>query len=99
MTLEKLKQATERLNTTGYEDVVIVDEEHIKMTWEELVEKAKELGAEVFDGGSIYFSHLEFYEDGRICCDPSCGDIEELAVCISSDRTPEQLLMIMEALK
>ena len=71
------------------------------MTWKELKEEAEKMGACVFDRGSIYFSHLQFDEDGGIYVDPAHYDWETLdeSICISSDRTPEQMYQIMEALK
>lgn len=70
------------------------------MTWEELVEKANEMGASIGKSGTIYFSNLEFEDDGGIYLDRAELDEDENVIpCISSDRTPEQMLMIMEALK
>lgn len=71
------------------------------MTWEELKEKAKEMGACVFDNGGIYFGHLQFEEDGGIYVDPACYDWEELdeSITIASDRTYDEMLMIMRGLE
>ena len=71
------------------------------MTWEELKEKAKEMGADVFDNGGIYFGHLRFEEDGTIYVDPAHYDWEELGetITIASDRTYDEMLMIMRGLE
>ena len=70
------------------------------ITWEELCEKAKEMGGLIGKSGTIYFSHLEFNEDGGIYLDRAELDEDVWIVpCISSDRTPNQMLMIMEALR
>ena len=75
------------------------------MTWEELKEKAKELGYyEVYDDGDVpYFdgdssyllvnnkNDISFIKDGTI--EAGCGYI------ISEDRTYEQMYQIMLALK
>lgn len=69
------------------------------MTWEELRKKAKEMGAN-WSKDSIYFGKLEFDEDGGIYLDPNYLDDEvDVNFCISSDRTPEQMYQIMEALR
>lgn len=64
------------------------------MIWEELCEKAKELGAGIGESGTIYFSHLEFYEDGSIYLNKLDED-----TLIASDRTPDQMYQIMKALQ
>ena len=71
------------------------------MTWDELKEEAKKMGADVYDTGSIYFSHLQFEEDGGIYVDPVHYDWETSGecICVSSDRTPDQMLAIMKALQ
>lgn len=70
------------------------------MTWTELCEKAKEMGAGIGKSGTIYFSHLEFEDDGGIYLDRAELDEDENVIpCISSDRTYEQMLAIMEALR
>ena len=69
------------------------------MTWEELKEEAKKMGAHC-SKDSIYFSHLEFDEDGGIYLDPFCLDDEvDVNFCISSDRSPDEMLAIMKALQ
>ena len=70
------------------------------MTWTELCKKAKEMGAGIGKSRTIYFSHLEFEGDGGIYLDRAELDEDENVIpCISSDRTPEQMLAIMEALR
>ena len=71
------------------------------MTWEELKEEAKKMGALIGKSGAIYISHLQFEEDGGIYVDPADYDLEELGECIgiSSDRTPDEMLAIMKALQ
>lgn len=69
------------------------------MTWEELCEKAKEIGALICCGGTICFSHLEFHEDGGIYLDREELDDVWVIPCVSSDRTPDQMYQIMEALR
>lgn len=59
------------------------------MTFEELKQKAKELGADVFDK-FIVFSGVFFDKN---------GDILFFGDRIARDRTPSQMWQIMEALK
>ena len=59
------------------------------MTWEELKEKAIEMGAEVYED-FIIFQGLYFDKN---------GDILMRSEGITSDRTPEQMLMIMRGLE
>lgn len=69
------------------------------MQWEELRKKAKEMGAGT-GKECIYFGKLEFDDDGHIYLDPFYLDDEvDVNFCISSDRTPDQMYQIMEALK
>lgn len=69
------------------------------MKWEELCEKAKEMGAGI-GKQCIYFGKLEFDEDGHIYLDPFCLDDEvDVNFCISSERSPEQMYQIMKALQ
>lgn len=77
------------------------------MTWEELKEKAKKMGAEIIIRiiadrtiEKIIFNNVAFYSDGGICGvyereDGStyCGS------AFTQDRTPEQMLAIMKALQ
>ena len=72
-----------------------------QLTWEELKKESKKMGAIVFDKGSIFFSHLQFDEDGGIYVDPAHYDWEILdeSICISSNRTPKEMLAIMKALQ
>lgn len=75
------------------------------MQWEELVEKAKELdgfiaSASTLDPERIFLDSLVYYKNGRVCLD----DTDEDGGCcvmhfLAIDRTPKQMLMIMEALK
>lgn len=64
------------------------------MTWDELVEKAEEMGAKIVDDNpyrqeKIMFETVSFYKNGRMI-------MEE---CLVADRTPEQMLMIMRGLE
>lgn len=102
--IEDLNDAAERLNTTGYEGIVIAEEVPIKITWDELKEKAKELGAEVLTGSVldrtwevILYKNFRFYRDGVITF-PETLPLDE-RYCVADERTYEQMLMIMEALK
>lgn len=66
------------------------------MQWNELCEKAKEIGAGIGESGTIYFSQLEFYEDGSIYLNKAALDEDTL---IAFDRTPDQMYQIMKALQ
>lgn len=73
------------------------------MTWEELKEKAKELGYYVVedDGDLSYLGIIEylvknavnisFYDDGLV--ETNCGEI------VAENRTPDQMYQIMLALR
>ena len=65
------------------------------MTWEELCEKAKEMGYEdYFDFRGVKAIRngkgLSFHSNGKICYDTRI---------FADHRTPEQMYQIMEALK
>lgn len=66
------------------------------MTWEELKQKAKELGAEVYSD-VIYYSNLVFWVFGEV--ETQVKTFSEENKTIAKDRTPEQMWQIMEALK
>lgn len=72
-----------------------------EMTWEKLVEKAKELGGIIGKNtGDIYFSNLVFEEDGGIYLDDRLLDDDcNVIPCISSNRTPAQMYQIIKALE
>ena len=71
------------------------------MTWEELKEKAKEIIS--FFGASedsICVGKLEFDKDGGIYINPFYLDDEvDVNFCIESDRTYDEMLMIMRGLE
>lgn len=71
------------------------------MTWEELVEKAKELGYLYIDatGETYLFStdnRLSFCKNGCVVAD---SDMIGGDVYFGHNRTPDQMWQIMEALK
>ena len=67
------------------------------MTWDELKEKAKEMGYR--DNGNV-FQSLEkgkylFFEEGNVFfCDTN-----SLPICFAFNKTPEQMLMIMRGVE
>lgn len=68
------------------------------MTWEELKEKAKELGYANNALNCIWKDFIEFYKDGTVNCvyeEKRCTSV----ITFSENRNYEQMLMIMEALK
>lgn len=71
------------------------------MTWEELCKKAKEMGYEYWkDNPHLTGDNIQFYKNGTICVyiyveDGYYSDYYEVAW----DRTPDQMLAIMEALR
>lgn len=76
------------------------------MTWEELKEKAKEMGAFIGSPSSIdvdYFrlDDLIFDKTGKIILNDTSYDEDVCSVnhLIAIDRTPEQMLMIMRGLE
>lgn len=80
------------------------------MTWEELCEKAKEMGAGIvvsqvgeYTYEKIMYGKLCFYRDGEITCPymfiNEDGYPEHDMVIVAKDRTPDQMYMIMEALR
>lgn len=80
------------------------------MTWEELKEKAKEMGLEIIVGSvgdytyeKIVMGKLHFYRDGTITCPfeyvNEDGYPAHDRVIIAEHRTPEQMLMIMRGLE
>lgn len=68
------------------------------MNWEELVEKAKELGYEV---SSFYGNRNQKYEyfEKRGICFNSNGLVETRSDVIVANRTPDQMYNIMLALE
>lgn len=75
------------------------------MTWEELKEHAKKLdgfiaSASTLEPERIFLDPFVFYKNGRVLLDETeqdCGCI--VMHVLANDRTPEQMFMIMEALK
>lgn len=74
------------------------------MTWEELKEEAKKMGAEIIKGivadltyEVIVFNHFRFYRDGEITY-PDFLPLEDRHF-VSKDRKPDQMLAIMKALQ
>lgn len=63
------------------------------MTWKELCEKAEKIGADVSEDW-IEFGKITFWNDGGLEV-----YFEDDVMGIAKDRTPEQMLAIMEALK
>lgn len=69
------------------------------MTWEELVEKAKELGYKTEKACCYRFGVL-FEKDGTVWSkiyDDNCCFLER--VCFAKERTPDQMYQIMLALE
>ncbi len=74
------------------------------MTWEELKEEAKKMGAEIIKGvvgdltyEVIIFNHFRFYRDGVITY-PDFLPLEDRHF-VAKDRKPDQMLAIMKALQ
>lgn len=65
------------------------------MTWEELCEKAKEIGAEVYLNAIYIGCYIKFDRDGSIWFDDDCGG----SYRAYTDRTPDQMYQIMKALQ
>ena len=63
------------------------------MTWEEFCKKAKEIGYCIIEPSTKF----ERIENDVITFWPD-GDIDVDGVCISSDRTPDQMWQVAEAL-
>lgn len=69
------------------------------MTWEELCEKAKEMGHEVYDFWILDTKEgLDYYKDGTINLHFEWSERDSL-ICFAKDRTPDQMYAIMEALR
>lgn len=70
------------------------------MTWEELCEKAKDIGAEIYLGCFI-FKGLEFTGAGEIILhkDTYDEDGNEFCACIADDLEYDQIYQIMKALQ
>ena len=79
------------ITTEQYQEYLKLKEEHKPLSWDELKEEAKKMGAdvEVFDG-FICLGCMYFWNDGEINYN---GEI------IAEDRTPSQMLAIMKALQ
>lgn len=73
------------------------------MTWEELCEKAKEMGAAMYACGDKFsFSGLVFDKDGFVCCEflyPKGKRWINQNTVIGVIRTPEQMYQIVKALQ
>lgn len=69
-----------------------------KMTWEELKKRAKEMGySNVYDGfyRGVKKGEMIFYECGVVGVQVE----DDFEFDITDERTPEQMLQIMEALQ
>lgn len=76
------------------------------MTWEELCEKAKEMGLFVSEENSmepayIKFGNLLFTQHSQIILSDTAYDLDLCCVnhLVRNDRTPKQMYQIMEALR
>ena len=76
------------------------------MTWEELVEKAKEMGLFVSEDNSmepayIRFGNLLFTKQGQIILSDTAYDLDLCCVnhLVINNRIPDQMYQIMEALR
>jgi hypothetical protein len=73
------------------------------MTWEELKEEAKKMGAAMYASGDKFsFSGLVFDKDGFVCCEflyPKGKRWLNQNTVISVNRTLDQMLAIMKALQ
>lgn len=73
------------------------------MTWDELKEEAKKMGAAMYACGDKFsFSGLVFDKDGFVCCEflypKGKGCINQNTV-VGVDRTSDQMFAIMKALQ
>jgi len=74
------------------------------MTWEELKQKAKEMGAHIYisefnDGFErIDFRDASFFQDGEVSFTTSLGFVGGV-ISIAQNRSKEQMLMIMRGLE
>ena len=83
------------ITTEQYQEYLKLKEEHKPLSWEELKEEAKKMGALIYkdeicfeyDGGELYIS---YWNDGRVEAD---------LTIIAQHRTPDQMLAIMKALQ
>lgn len=71
------------------------------MQWNELKEKAKELGALINEEAqAIFYKGMVFmFKEGAITYVRYAPMCEDVTVLFAAHRTPEQMLMIMEALR
>ena len=97
------------ITTEQYQEYLKLKEEHKPLSWKELKEEAKKMGAWieedfVFNEGIIHYKKMKFYKNGGIVrkheyydqyTDEMVGD----DVDIADERTPEQMLMIMRGLE
>ena len=69
------------------------------MQWQELCEKAKEIGLEVYDYWILDTEEgLDYYYNGTIDLHFEWSE-RDVTICFAKDRTPDQMYQIMEALK
>lgn len=74
----------------------LLHEDKKNMTWGELKEEAKKMGAEVYTD-VIYYSNLCFWEFGDVETQGTTFSVDDKT--IAEGRTPDQMLAIMKALQ
>ena len=93
------------ITTEQYQEYLKLKEEHKPISWEELEQKAKDMG---YERQKAYTAELSkdlnkesriiFYEFGDICLS-CCTEFCEFSDTFAEDRTPDQMLTIMKALQ
>ena len=98
------------VTTEQYKEYQLLKEEHKPITWDELKEKAKDIGLEIIVGSvgdytyeKIVMGKLHFYRDGTITCPFEYVNVDGYPshdrVIIAETLKPEQMLMIMRWLE
>lgn len=82
------------ITTEQYQEYLKLKEEHKPLSWEELKEEAKKMGALVREE-QILYANLEFWKDGEVWFFDDLGRHTTLAV----DRKPDQMLAIMKVVQ
>ena len=100
----EMTESCRLITTEQYKEYLKLKEEHKPISWEELKEEAKKMGATIYispygDGFErIDYKNITLNNDGDVVAADTVWGIDVIAT-LAKHRTPDQMLAIMKALQ